>query len=83
MSSDKKTIQSLNDKITSLEEEKKSLTDAKSALETEIADLKKKPADTSSHVIDDNHNEQSKEKSVVDNYFDSRANAKNLFNLLP
>ena len=83
MSSDKKTIQSLNDKITSLEEEKKSLTDAKSALETEIADLKKKPADTSSHVIDDNHNEQSKEKSVVDNYFDSRANAKTLFNLLP
>lgn len=83
MSDDKQTIQSLNDKIASLEAEKKSLTDAKSALEGEIADLKKRPADTSSHVIDDKNKEQSKEKSVVDNYFESRANAKSLFNLLP
>lgn len=83
MSSDKQTIQSLNDKITSLEAEKKSLNDAKSALEKEMAELKKRPADTSSQVIDDKHKEKSEEKSAVDNYFESRANAKNLFNILP
>ena len=83
MSDDKQTIQSLNDRITSLEAEKKSLNDAKSALESEVADLKKKPADTSSHVVDDKHMESTGEKSAVDRYFESRANAKSLYDLIP
>lgn len=83
MSADKQTIQSLNDKIISLEAEKKSLNDAKSDLENEVAELKKKPADTSSHVVDDKHKESTGEKSAVDRYFESRANAKSLYDLIP
>ena len=73
--SDKDTIQSLTDANKSLDEENKTL-------KAEIEELKKKPADTTSHVVD-NKSEQSESKTPVDRYFESRANAKSLFNMIP
>ena len=69
ITADKQTIDTLNAQITSLN--------------AEIAELKKKPAETSSHVVEDKHEKSTGEKSAVDRYFESRANAKSLYDLIP
>ena len=72
---DKKAIESLTEANKSLDEENKSL-------KAEIEELKKKPAETTAHVVE-NKGEQPTTKTAVDRYFESRANAKSLYDLIP
>ena len=90
ISADKQTIQTLQGQVDALTTEKQTLASEKQTLEAanqqlsaEVATLKQKPADTSSHVVNDQHQEQHQNKTDADRYFESRKNAKDLFNLVP
>ena len=74
---------------TSMETEKQSLITAKAALEAdkatlekELAELKKQPAESSAQVVNDQHRATTT-KNEVDRYFETRANARSLFDLVP
>lgn len=80
-------LESENGKITltdaqteTLESSIKQLNDEIATLQTEIENLKQRPAETSSHVLDD---KQPAPKSSVQRFFESRANAKTLYHLIP
>ena len=72
------TIADLNAQITALKSEKESLN-------TQIADLQKqlsqKPADSSSHVVEDAKTAQ--DVSPVTQFFETRSKARSLFNEVP
>ena len=80
---DKQTIADLTSQIDTLKSEKQSLTDANTQLKAEIDTLKQKPGDTTAHVVNDKHEEHPAEKSDAEEYFESRANASKLFDMLP
>ena len=97
ITTDKQTISQLQAQVQTLTSEKQTLTNEKQQLEAdkqtltttnqqlsaEVATLKQKPADTSSHVVNDQHQEQHQDKTDADSYFESRKNAKDLYNLIP
>ena len=97
ITTDKQTISQLQAQVQTLTSEKQQLENDKQTLTTttqqltatnqqlsaEVASLKLKPADTSSHVVNDKHQEQPAEKSEAEQYFESRANAQALFDALP
>ena len=90
ISADKQTIQTLQGQVQTLtsekqqlEADKQTLTTTNQQLSAEVATLKQKPADTSSHVVNDQHQEQHQDKTDADLYFESRKNAKDLYNLIP
>ena len=83
ISADKQTINDLNAQINTLKSEKQTLSDANTQLQAEVDTLKKKPADTTAHVVNDKHDDQPAEKSEAEQYFESRANAQSLFDALP
>ncbi|MBQ8712964.1 MAG: ATP-dependent Clp protease proteolytic subunit [Prevotella sp.] len=90
ISTDKQTIQTLQGQVQTLttekqqlEADKQTLTATNQQLSAEVATLKQKPADTSSHVVNDQHQDQPQDKTDADRYFESRKNAKDLFNLIP
>ena len=80
---DKQTINDLNAQISTLKTEKKTLADANTQLQNEVNELKKKPADTTAHVVNDKHDDKPAEKTEAEEYFETRANAQSLFNALP
>jgi len=72
---DKKTIASLKEKVSGLEADNTSL-------KAQVEDLKAKPGDTTAHVVDGSSKKEV-DQSPVARYFESRANAKDLFNAIP
>ena len=80
---DKQTIADLNSQIDTLKSEKQALANANTQLKVEIDALKQKPADTTAHVVNDKHQDKPAEKSDAEEYFESRANATKLFDMLP
>ena len=83
ISADKQTINDLNAQINTLKTEKQTLSEANTQLQAEVTELKKKPADTTAHVVNDQHQQQNVEKTEAEQYFESRANAQSLFDSLP
>ena len=71
---DKQTIDDLNSTISTLKAEKKSLED-------EMAELKKKPADTTAHVVEDKH--ETKEQSDVADFVNTCSEAQSLYEMIP
>ena len=72
--SDKDTIQSLTDANKTLDEENKTL-------KAEIEELKKKPAESSSQVVNDKHND--KTTSAVEEFVGTRQEAQTLYDIVP
>lgn len=70
ISEDRKTIQSLNDRITALESEK-------AKLQSQIDNLKKKPAEESHQVV----SEKKEEPSEMESFVSARQAAADLFNM--
>ncbi len=83
ISADRQTIQDLQGQVQTLTEEKQALADANRQLTAEVAALKQRPADTTAHVVNDHRKEKSEDMSEVERYFESRSNAKELFDLVP
>ena len=83
ISADKQTISDLNNQISTLKSEKETLSTQNTQLTTQLAELKQKPGDTTAQVVNDKHSDQPAEKSDAEQYFESRANATELFNALP
>ena len=83
IAADKQTINDLNAQINTLKTEKQTLADANTQLQNEVNELKKKPADTTAHVVNDKHDNKPAEKTEAEEYFETRANAQSLFNALP
>ena len=83
ISADKQTINDLNAQINTLKTEKQTLSDANAQLQSEVNTLKKKPADTSAQVVNNQQKQEPAVKTDAEEYFESRANAQELFNMLP
>ena len=83
ISADKQTISDLNNQISTLKSEKETLSTQNTQLTTQLAELKQKPGDTTAQVVNDKHTDQPAEKSDAEQYFESRAAASELFNMLP
>ena len=96
ITTDKQTISQLQAQVQTLTAEKQTLTTEKQQLEadkqslsasvlqltTEITALKQKPGDTTAHVVTPQQTPQG-EKSEAQQYFETRANAKALFDMVP
>ena len=65
-----------------LESEKQTLSDANTQLQAEVNELKKKPGDTSSQILDDAHQSQ-QDVTGMQALFQTRANARELFDMMP
>ena len=65
-----------------LEADKQTLTDANTQLQAEITELKKKPADSTSQILDDAQKSQ-QDLSGMQALFQTRANARELFDMMP
>jgi len=97
ISADKQTINTLNAQIETLKTEKQTLTDAKAQLESdkqtlsdantqlqaEVTELKKKPADTSSQIVDDANKTPQNDVTGMQALFETRSNARKLFDMMP
>ncbi len=83
ISADKQTINDLNAQINTLKTEKQTLSDANAQLQSEVDTLKKKPADTSAQVVNNQQKQEPAVKTDAEEYFESRANAQELFDMLP
>ena len=81
MAADKQTIKDLQSQVETLTNDKKSLETAKASLENTIAELKKKPADTTAHVVDDKKTED--EPSGIDAFVNTRSEAQSLYDMIP
>lgn len=89
ITTDKQTISQLQAQVQTLTTEKQQLAKDKEDLSasvqqltSEITALKQKPGDTTAHVVN-NQNKPQTEKTEAEQYFESRANAQELFNSLP
>ena len=65
-----------------LESDKQTLADANTQLQAEVTELKKKPADTSSQILDDAHKSQ-QDVTGMQALFQTRSNARELFDMMP
>ena len=65
-----------------LESDKQTLADANTQLQAEVTELKKKPGDTSSQILDDAHQSQ-QDVTGMQALFQTRANARELFDMMP
>lgn len=97
ISADKQTINDLNAQIETLKTEKQTLADAKAQLESdkqtlsdantqlqaEVTELKKKPADTSSQIVDDANKTPQNDVTGMQALFETRSNARKLFDMMP
>ena len=62
--------------------EKQTLSDANTQLQTEITELKKKPGDSTSQILDDAHQSQ-QDVTGMQALFQTRSNARKLFDMMP
>ena len=65
-----------------LESDKQTLADANTQLQAEVTELKKKPADTSSQILDDAHQSQ-QDVTGMQALFQTRSNARELYDMMP
>ena len=65
-----------------LESDKQTLADANTQLQAEVTELKKKPGDTSSQILDDAHQSQ-QDVTGMQALFQTRSNARELFDMMP
>ena len=65
-----------------LETAKAELQTEKAALEKQVAELNKRPAESSAQVVNDQHGTTTP-KNEVDRYFETRSNARSLYDLVP
>ena len=65
-----------------LESDKSTLTDANTQLQAEVTELKKKPADSTSQILDDAQKSQ-QDLSGMQALFQTRANARELYDMMP
>ena len=65
-----------------LESDKQTLTDANTQLQAEVTELKKKPADSTSQILDDAQKSQ-QDLSGMQALFQTRANARELYDMMP
>ena len=65
-----------------LESDKQTLTDANTQLQAEVIELKKKPADSTSQILDDAQKSQ-QDLSGMQALFQTRANARELYDMMP
>ena len=79
MQNDKATLEK---KKNELETAKAELQTEKEALEKQIAELNKRPAESSAQVVNDQHGTTTP-KNEVDRYFETRSNARSLYDLVP
>ena len=75
--------QSLENEKQQLEADKQTLSDANTQLQSEISELKKKPADSSSQIVDDAKNTPNNDVTGMQALFQTRANARKLFDMMP
>lgn len=73
---DRKQIQTLNEKVSTFDTERQSL-------QAQIDELKKKPADTSSTVVNNGGAPAAEEKTDAQLYVETRNAAKDLYDLIP
>ena len=76
-------VDTLTSEKQQLESDKQLLTTTNQQLTAEVASLKQQPGDTTAHVVNDQHQQNGGEKSEAELYFESRANAKALFDAIP
>ena len=65
-----------------LESDKQTLADANTQLQAEVTELKKKPGDTSSQILDDAHQSQ-QDVTGMQALFQTRSNARELYDMMP
>ena len=94
---DKQSIQSLKEQIQTLqtekqtlasekqqlESDKQTLSDANTQLQAEVTELKKKPADTSKQIVDDANKTPQGDVTGMQALFQTRSNARKLFDMMP
>ena len=66
-----------------LESDKQTLSDANTQLQAEVTELKKKPADTSSQIVDDANKTPQNDVTGMQALFETRSNARKLFDMMP
>ena len=79
---DKQTIADLTSQIDTLKSEKQTLSDENTQLLAEVTELKKRPADSTNQVLDDKSKEH-QDVTGMQSFFNTRANARELFNMMP
>ncbi len=76
-------VDTLTSEKQTLTNEKQQLSDANAQLQAEVNTLKQKPADTTAHVVNSQAQQQHQDKSEAEQYFETRNNAKALFDMIP
>ena len=66
-----------------LESDKQTLSDANTQLQAEITELKKKPADTTRQIVDDASKTPQNDVTGMQALFQTRSNARQLFDMMP
>jgi ATP-dependent protease ClpP protease subunit len=66
-----------------LESDKQTLSDANTQLQAEVTELKKKPADTSKQIVDDADKTPQGDVTGMQALFQTRSNARELFEMMP
>ena len=66
-----------------LESDKQTLSDANTQLQAEVTELKKKPADTSKQIVDDANKTPQNDVTGMQALFQTRSNARKLFDMMP
>ena len=66
-----------------LESDKQTLSDANTQLQAEVTELKKKPADTSKQIVDDANKTPQNDVTGMQALFQTRSNARELFDMMP
>ena len=74
--------QALANEKTQLVSDKESLSASVLQLTSELTALKQKPGDTTAHVVNGQHQQQ-QEKTEAQEYFETRSNAKALYDMIP
>ena len=74
--------QALANEKTQLVSDKESLSASVLQLTSELTALKQKPGDTTVHVVNGQHQQQ-QEKTEAQEYFETRSNAKALYDMIP
>ena len=74
--------QTLTSEKQQLETDKQTLADANTQLQAEVTELKKKPADSTSQIVDDAHQSQ-QDVTGMQALFKTRSNARELYDMMP
>jgi predicted nucleic acid-binding Zn-ribbon protein len=74
--------QTLTSEKQQLESDKQTLADANTQLQAEVTELKKKPGDSTSQILDNAHQSQ-QDVTGMQALFQTRSNARELYDMMP